>query len=330
MTAESTASPPSELPQEIHPLILRESRELQQVPLERPPAAPAPVAVPVGGGTVIASAPAAAAPLNFQARTGWRAMAGLTRRAIATPPPEFTWALVTVALAGAAGWVFERRRRVQLELERDSAVPATHRRLRSPTPLPRMLVDSAADSSQMGEAAPSIHVLGIAETTSRREATLVDLHQLLGNLKRLRSKGDKRVAADLLEAHLVDFRYTSPWVFLELRELYRLLDRPEEWELAREAFRLRFGQNAPQWSAPATAESEIADDTQLCQELVRKWPRRDARLFILRWMLGDATSRQKSSGPPQLALGIYRDMMFLDALLDEAMAGRSEPASVTA
>lgn len=226
--------------------------------------------------------------------------------------------------------MFERRRRVQLELERDSAGPATHRRLRSVTPPSRPHVDSAADSSQMGDAAPSIHVLGIAETTSRREATLVDLHQLLGNLKRLRSKGDKRLAADLLEAHLVDFRYTSPWVFLELRELYRLLDRPEEWELARDAFRLRFGQNAPQWSAPSSAEAEIADDTQLCQELVRKWPRRDARLFILRWMLGDATRRQKSSGPPQLALGIYRDMMFLDALLDEAMAGRTEPAAVPA
>jgi hypothetical protein len=328
MTAENAGLPPSELPQESGPLVLRESRELLQVPSERPPAAEGPQ--PVVPIAVTAPAQGAEAPLNFQTRAGWRALAGLTQGAVAAPPPELAWVFASAALAAGAGWLFERRRRVQLERELVSSVPTTQRRLRSVTPSDRGMADSDMSTSEMGLAGQSIHVLGIAETTSRREATLVDLHELLGNLKRLRAKGDKRLAADLLEAHLVDFRYTSPWVFLELRELYRLLDRPEEWELARDAFRLRFGQNAPQWSAASNADAEIADDTQLCDELLRKWPWRDARLFILRWMLGDAASRQKSSGPPQLALGIYRDMMFLDALLDDAMAVRTEAAGVPA
>lgn len=329
MTAQIAGPPPSELQQEGEPLVLRESRELLQVPPERPPASEGPQ--PVVPIAVTAPAQGADAPLNFQTRAGWRALPGLTQGAVSTPPPELAWALASAALAAGAGWLFERRRRVQLERELgSSSVPTTQRRLRSVTPSDRGMADSGMSTSEMGLAGPSIHVLGIAETTSRREATLVDLHQLLGNLKRLRGKGDKRLAADLLEAHLVDFRYTSPWVFLELRELYRLLDRPEEWELARDAFRLRFGQNAPLWSAASTAEAEIADDTQLCDELLRKWPRRDTRLFILRWMLGDAASRQKSSGPPQLALGIYRDMMFLDALLDDSMAVRTEAAGVPA
>jgi hypothetical protein len=328
VTAEKPASPTLGPPQGSSALVLRESRELQQVPPERPPA---PVEAPPQPAAPVTS-PAETPPVrvDFQPRAGWRRLEGLPRSAIPAPPPELAWALASFALAAGAGWLFERRRRVQLELELDGSVPTTQRRLRSVTPSEPVPSDSMTTSSQMGLAAPSIHVLGIAETTSRREATLVDLHQLLANLKRLRKKGEKASAADLLEAHLVDFRYTSPWVFLELRELYLALERSEEWELAREAFRLRFGQNAPQWSARSTAEAEIADDTQLCQELLRKWPRRDARLFILRWMLGDATSRQKSFGPPQLALGVYRDMMFLDALLDEAMAARADTAGVAA
>jgi hypothetical protein len=161
------------------------------------------------------------------------------------------------------------------------------------------------------------------DTPSRREATLVDLHALRERLQGLCARRQFSGAAELLEQHLADFRYTSPWVFLELRELYRQLDRRQEWELVRDAYRGRFGQNAPHWDASSTAGEEIAGDKQLSGELVRKWPQREARMFILRWMLGDALSRQKSFGPPQLALGVYREMLTLDAVLDELMTVRT-------
>ncbi len=322
MTAEIAAPPPAEPQQEGDgSLTLRESRELQRIPLTRAPEVPA---VATGASpTFDAWGKALGLP-------GWRATVARSGRAIGTPPPEITWALASFALAAGVGWVYERRRRILLERGLVAAARPTEHRARSVGTLQRTVEDSAADSSEVGAIGPSVHVLSISETTSRREATLVDLHQLLDNLKQLRGKRDIHGAGDLLEAHLVDFRYTSPWVFLELRELYRELERPHEWELAREAFRIRFGQNAPQWSAASTSGAEIGDDTQLCAELLRKWPRREARLFIVRWMLGDAASRQNSSGPPQLALGIYRDMMFLDALLDEAIAARALPTPVSA
>ena len=104
----------------------------------------------------------------------------------------------------------------------------------------------------------------------------------------------------------------------------------DDWELVRDAFRSRFGQNAPQWDAPSTSGSEIASDKQLCGDIVRKWPQREARLFRLRWLLGDAQSRQKNSGPPQLALGIYRDMLLLDAILDDVMVAKKASPPVVA
>ena len=231
--------------------------------------------------------------------------------------------LASATLAAGVGWLYERRCRLQLEIQRDTALwPSIRQPLRSGPPQ-QSLDDILTDRRDAEESARSIYPSAIGETTSRREATLIDLHELWDKLRALREQHDITSATELLEEHIADFRYTSPWVFLELREQYKQLERPDAWSMAREAFRKRFGQNAPQWAAASTAADEIANDEQLCQELLRKWPRREARMFILRWMLGDAQTRQKNSGPPQLSLGVYRDMLFLDAVLDQAIAAGS-------
>lgn len=316
MTAEIPVPPDSESDPD-GALALRSSRELKQVPAARAPAAKA-------------SAPAAGLETRVRdilSRSQWIDSAGATdvgkalRLAAAPPPPELTWSLASVALAAGVGWIYERRRRMELQLEADSALVSSRRgvanKRAAPTGIGETLPGIPAPSS-----GPISYASVLGETASRREATLVDLHQLHESLLQLRVKRKFGAAAELLEEHLIDFRYTSPWVFLELREQYRELDQAEEWELARDAFRARFGQNPPPWKAPSTATETLADDQQLCQDLVRKWPYRDARLFILRWMLGDALTRKKNFGPPLLALGVYRDMMMVDLLLDEVMAVR--------
>ena len=317
MTAEIPVPPDSD-PDPEGALALRASRELRQVPAARPP-------------RVKASASAAAPTTAAHPAALWRSqwvdftaapdVGKALRLAAAPPPPELTWPLASVALAAGVGWVYERRRRVQLQMEADSALWPTRRGAASKQSVPSGLDVTLPNSADLNSAAVSYaSVLG--ETASRREATLVDLHKLHESLEQLRVKRNFGAAAVLLEEHLIDFRYTSPWVFLELRELYRELKQADEWELARDAFRARFGQNAPQRSAQSTASASLVDDQQLSQDLVRKWPYRDARLFILRWMLGDSLTRKKNFGPPLLPLGVYRDMMQVDLLLDEVMATR--------
>ena len=167
--------------------------------------------------------------------------------------PLTTLAAGGLALLAAAGWLLERRRRRQLETDKDSVMWADVQPAgASVVTTAGGLDDILPDSPDADEAARAIYVTAIGETNSRREATLIDLHQLEGKLARRRAKGDTVAAVLLLQQHLVDFRYTSPWAFLELRELYKLLDRPNEWEIARDAFRDRFGQNAPPWAAPST------------------------------------------------------------------------------
>jgi hypothetical protein len=323
------AAPPlaQSLDPDASPVVLRGSWELQAVPAERPAASPRPA--PVAAPAVPPGPPPIVLASFAHLDTALPAAVALPRSLVAAPPPEVTWGLASLALATGIGWLVERRRRLLGNFPGDTghwrSTPAPNARRGVTT---GAVDDTFPDGRDIVTAVPPVYVSVIGETPSRREATLVDLHELQDRLLKLVAKRNPRAAAELLEQHLVDFRYTSPWTFLELRELYKQIDHREEWELVRDAFRTRFGQNAPQFNAPSTAEAELADDKQLRDELLRKWPRREARMFILRWMLGDAQSRVKCSGPPQLGLGVYRDMLLLDSLLDEVMTAKAAPERV--
>lgn len=304
-----TTSLPEPSPDGDPGLRLRPSPELASVPVARAPAPP--------------PAPATAAPQPAAALDDPPATYAVGGVAVGTG----TLVAGAAALLATVGWLMERRHRLSLESEKDSVMWAG-----KPLANPAMatnadrLEDILPDSPDPAEAARTIYVTAIGETTSRREATLIDLHQLHGKLTRRRLRGDTVAAVLLLQQHLVDFRYTSPWLFLELRELYKQLDRQKEWDIAREAFSKRFGQNAPAWGAPSTADAELAEDPQLSREITRMWPYREARMYILHWMLGEHEMRQRCSGPPLLSLGVYRDLMALDNVLDVMMVMRSPNA----
>ena len=230
---------------------------------------------------------------------------------------------LTVGLGGVAvltslGWLLERRRR---RVEEDSVFWADVQPAAASSLMTRVntLDDILPDGPTPAESARAIYVTAIGETTSRREATLIDLHELDKKLQRRLKRGDRNAGVLLLQQHLVDYRYTSPWVFLELRELYLVLGLHKEWDIARDAFRSRFGQNAPLWDAPSTAHAELLDDEQLCTGVSAHWPHRPTRMWMLRWLLGEQDMRIKAIGPPLLSLGVYRDLMMLDGLLDDVM-----------
>lgn len=323
MASSGTPADPPE-----QPATLRLSSSLGKVPAPAVPSTPAAPAASAAPAPVVpvpaAVAPAPIAPPAPQTTPGSIAHGvGALREAAAsarTTPGllPLTATLGGVALVATIGWVIERRRNRR---EHDSVLWADVQPAASSiVTRVNSLDDILPDHPNPAESARAIYVTAIGETNSRREATLIDLHQLDDKLQRRRKRGDTVAAVLLLQQHLVDFRYTSPWVFMELRELYKELALQQEWEIAREAFRARFGQNAPLWSAPSTAGADLLDDTHLCNGIVGQWPHRPARMWVLRWMLGEQDMRLKALGPPLLPLGVYRDLMLLDSVLDDAMA----------
>lgn len=292
MTATSAPSAAATPPPEPEGLQLRASPQLQSVPLHRP---------------LPASAPAS--------RTATQATA--PRATVGSSP---LWLLVGLAALASAGWLLERRRRRELETEKDSVLWA------GVQPPGSSIITELSDGDVADDSAASEppRPAGPPPTTAsaRREATLTDLHELDRRLRRRRASGDLLAAVLLLQQHIADFRFTSPWVFLELRELYHLLSRERDWELAREVFQLRFGQRAPLWQAPSTAEAQLVDDLVICDEIVPQWPFREARVAMLRWVLGEPEMPGEPYHPPVLALGVYRDLLFLDRLLDGVLITR--------
>lgn len=287
---------------ELEPLLLRSSPELTLVP---PHVAPTP--------SVRGAVPVVAVQADAQ-----DTFAEHFERALTESP---AWVLIGLAAVATAGWVVERRRRRELETDKDSVMWAGVQPAGSSiiTTVDEAFLDEEAPATSPGaEGVPP----DTTTVTSRREATLIDLHQLDGRLRRRRAQGDLLAATLLLQQHLSDFRFTSPWVFLELRQLHHLLRREQEWELAREAFRARFAQRAPLWQAPPTDHVQLCDDPLICGELLAHWPFRESRMIIRHWVLGEPDAQAQQHPAPILALGVYRDLLFLDRLLDRVMESR--------
>jgi hypothetical protein len=180
------------------------------------------------------------------------------------------------------------------------------------------------------KSARAIYVTAIGETSSRREATLIDLHQLHQKLERRRKRGDVVAAVLLLQQHLVDFRYTSPWVFLELRELYKELEpatgmgggaRSLSCPVRTE--RTACGRRRPRptrncWTTATCARALPASGPtgpRACGSCAGCWA---------------STTCARAMGPPLLPLGVYRDLMLLDDVLDDAMPSAQPAPAPTA
>ncbi|MEO7549412.1 MAG: hypothetical protein ABIT82_13380, partial [Ramlibacter sp.] len=168
-----TTSLPDPSPDGEPGLRLRPSPELASVPAERPPAPP--VAMP---------APASAPVAELGDPQAMYTVAGVS---VGTG----TLLAGGAALLATVGWLVERRRRLALEGEKDSVMWAG-KPLANPTLATNAdrLDDILPDSPDPAEAARAIYVTAIGETISRREATLIDLHQLHGKLTRRRQRGD--------------------------------------------------------------------------------------------------------------------------------------------
>ncbi len=220
------------------------------------------------------------------------------------------------ALVAGLIWVRRRRARKAVAEAGESVLWADEQSdLSEPHTRPNSLEELLPDGLSASEKARAVYVSPVGDASSLREASLLELHQLSAKLLRRKQRGDHMAAMMLLHEHLHSFHQTSPWVFLELREHYRFIDKRAEWEVARIDFRKRFNQTAPHWVAPSTADVGLMEDSRLLQELSDLWPTRPTRDWMSKWLLGESERWGKPFSLPILGLGVYRDMLLLDRVL---------------
>lgn len=145
-------------------------------------------------------------------------------------------------------------------------------------------------------------------------ARLEDLRELHAALAWL--KGNPAAAEERLRNHLKIFGHTSPWVLLELKQARRAQGQSGRLPDEHQEFVTRFGVGSPSGRGITRSSQGLLDDWQLNAELARCWPA-GARRCIAYWMLGCADGDKPRAGMPVLGLQVYRDLLFLDALLGE-------------
>lgn len=144
------------------------------------------------------------------------------------------------------------------------------------------------------------------------EAVMAELHELRRRLKYYRTQDDSVNAIRVLTRHINTRKRTSPWVFLELLRLLQRTGDTTAWQSMKPVFQIQFGQTAPDEGTPLRVDA-LEDDIGLCLELTRLWPSTSTRMWIDRWMLGTGTPI--GSGPPQLTIQTYRDLLWIDEFL---------------
>ena len=187
---ESSETPEPGLSPDAQAPALRLSPALARVPVPRDshtggPAAPSAPRQPDPPPALISSAQSAIASQ----------VEALRQTSSSTGMLPLTVSLGALAAVASLGWLIERRR---TRREQDSVLWADVQPAASSIVTKvNTLDDILPDSPNPAESARAIYVTAIGETNSRREATLIDLHQLQQKLERRRKRGD-HVAAVLL------------------------------------------------------------------------------------------------------------------------------------
>jgi hypothetical protein len=117
-------------------------------------------------------------------------------------------------------------------------------------------------------------------------------------------------AIALLEGHVADSADFNPSVHLDLLKIFHTLSRKEEFDRYRREFNAVFTGQVPEYGGFLTAGKGLEAYPELCDQLVRLWPSREAMAFM-----ESSLVRQRSPDHTQLVeLEAFKDLLLLHAV----------------
>ena len=168
----------------------------------------------------------------------------------------------------------------------------------------------------------------VASTEDAEMEHLLELRTLVAGLCAL---GRVEEAAAILQTHIELEPMTCAWTYLEYMQLCEQLNRTDEFELIRSAYRKEFNRMAPTWYEPNANVLGLDGYSRATAELCAAWAHgaKHARQVLRSWLIGPMVGRKLVQLPAFHDLfDLYELLEFLqthsnalDSLAQEIAAG---------
>jgi pilus assembly protein FimV len=187
----------------------------------------------------------------------------------------------------------------------------------APDAAPRVLPSSLQSGAQFTSMFASLNAQSPEPLRAVAVEELIDLEQQAEFFVVL---GQDDAAIELLEGYAQHTLGGSPLPFLKLLELYRRLDRRQDYERTQQAFDARFNARAPGWDADMQHGHSLADYPEVLDRLQTLWQQPAQAMAVL-----EKSLTRPSDGEDTFDLPAYRELLLLYAVARD-LAERSGPA----
>lgn len=170
---------------------------------------------------------------------------------------------------------------------------------------------ASAPTSVPSSGAPGspVNPLAFSQATAQeapRELSVEELIDLEQQAEFFVVLGQDDAAIELLESHVQSAGAVSPLPYLKLLELYRRLDRRDDYERSREVFNARFNAYAPSWDADLQHGHHLEDYAGVIGRLEGLWSRPAKAMEVIGASLLRADESNETFDLPA-----YRELLFL-------------------
>jgi hypothetical protein len=141
-----------------------------------------------------------------------------------------------------------------------------------------------------------------------------------------RANGQWPVAEQALLHHIRTYPDTSAWVYMELFQLYRAMDKRQEFEEWSMRYRTQFNRLAPTWQESAMEGKGLMRYDLALSQLTQAWAQGRTMWLLEQWLVGEAFMRRlMDPGACREVLFLYELCLTLGEMVRDAKGGVSTP-----
>jgi hypothetical protein len=196
----------------------------------------------------------------------------------------------------------------------------------SSAPQSPALADGSPSEAASSASAPSASAPGQMPDLRWVPQPMQELLALNRALTDWRANRQWPVAEQALLHHIRTYPDTSAWVYMELFQLYRAMDKRHEFEEWSMRYRTQFNRLAPTWQESAMEGKGLMRYDLALSQLTQAWAQGRTMWLLEQWLVGEAFMRRlMDPGACREVLFLYELCLSLGEMVRDARGGVSTP-----